>query len=211
MELFDNILNFFDSGSDALSSGFGDVIDVAGDVGGGILKAGGGVLSAISAVTNSGLASTLGDLLYEGVSWYSATEAAKAYDKAGQSAADVYGGNADLFSAEAAQVRQRAQQQQVRMQYNGLRFMATQRTNYLKSGVTLEGSPLIVIKETNDLIKMSINDMMSQAESQASNLEKQAANEKLKAKAAQDAAAAQAKSVVIGQAGKTVQSVFGLS
>lgn len=187
---FQDALDFF--------SGVGDVIEI----GVGLFFDDDGGFNAISQLA--------GSIFLEGIQIVASEEAAKAALKAGESTGSIFFANAALIDVEAEKVRGRTDREVAKAQLQGARFQATQISNYLNSGITLEGSPLLVLDETADLIALEIQEIHEEGFDKAEVLEKQAEIEVLKADAAFDDAEFRAQSILVGQIADSVESVLGL-
>lgn len=190
---------------DLASFGIG-VVDTGKDLLGGLGDVFGGATDSSLWGDIAGLA---GSLIGEGGRIYLTQESADAALAAGESAARVFYGNADLFYTEAEDVERRTYNEMVKAEYNGLQFMARQQMQYMASGVTLEGSPLIVANETRDIIEMELLDIQERGQAEARQLRERAKLEELKAEHSLDDASFQAEVTQIGGIVQSAEKVFG--
>lgn len=202
MSFFDGILDFAsDIGGDLLGFG-GDIVGGLGDFGSSALELFGDddIWGSIS-----GLA---GSILPEALSVYSTLEASEAALRAGESAAEVYFKNAELLEREAGNVMRRTNDNLIVQRHAGIKFMAEQASRYLKSGVTLEGSPLLVMQETADFIEFDILRAYETGEDTAKQLKERANIEVQKGQAAIDEASFQAEATAIEGAVGAAKRIF---
>jgi hypothetical protein len=98
--------------------------------------------------------------------------------------ARVFGYNAKLQQNEALRAEQEARERARRMREENERMLGAQRARYGKSGVTSEGSPLMVMAETAGLGELAVADELYKADAQRSGLYRGAALEQFKARMA---------------------------
>lgn len=208
--LFEGGTDFIGGVTDTIGEGISGLTGLGGDLVDGVTSLGKGIFSVLETGSDiwGSISNIAGDVLFTGLETYTAFKASDAAKKWGKSQAEVYYSNADMYSDEAMYIRQKTLEQADRTRLEGLRFLGQQTVSYLKSGVTLEGSPLLVLRETNDLLQLKIDDIVGAGERSAKNKEKQAEIEKKKAQAALDEAAFKAESVLLQSAAKTAQSLF---
>lgn len=182
MSLWTDTLDFFglgDSGGDSFASG---------------------ALDLFSEVLDSDLADSLlnfaTDATLSGVDYYATKRAADAAMQSGKSAAEVLEGNAKLLFDEAGRVEQRTYDAIVRYRYDGLRLLSSQVAKYSASGVTMEGSPLLVVKETSDLVESELLRIQQQGRDTAQSYRDRGNIEKKKARNALDEGEFRAEAVV---------------
>lgn len=154
------------------------------------------------------ISSLAGNILLEGANTYAAIEASDAALDAGESAANVFFGNADLLYDEALLVEGRTQDAVTKGRLNGLRLLSQQVVGYSKSGVTLEGSPLMVINETRDLIEQELIELQSAGQAQADRLRRQGEIEDRKAQNALDEATFKSEAIITQSIVDSVKGFF---
>lgn len=154
------------------------------------------------------IASLGGNILLEGADAYATIAASDAALDAGESAASVFYGNADLLYDQALLVEGRTEDSLTRARLDGLRLLSRQVVGYSKSGVTLEGSPLLVMEETRDLIELELMDMQEVGLAKADTLRRQAEIEDRKAKASMDEAAFKAESILVNDISNQLKGIF---
>lgn len=183
-------------------SWLGDVWGAGSEFLGGV----GGFFSDLVGETD--LLKTLGGIAGLSFDTYSTIAATDAAFKAGQSRADVYMTNAELLDREALNVEQRTSDAVTIQRYNGHKLLASQQMSYLKSGVTLEGSPLIVLEETQKMIEFEILQTQEAGQQLADRYRGQAKAQVKAADAAIDESAFKAESIAVGGAEKTLTRLF---
>jgi len=207
MAFFDFIDTAFDFGSDIVS-GVGEFFDSTGST---LAKIGSGLFSIFDGDGAWGSISGLaGDLLLEGSNALATIEAADAALASGESAADVFFMNSDLLYGEATNIEGRTRDAVVNARLKGTRLLASQIVSYNKSGVTMEGSPLLVISETRDLIEIEINSIYDEGDALADKLRAQGDIEDQKAQNALDEAEFKAKSITISGITSAASSLLGI-
>lgn len=200
MSIFDSVLNAFDIGADFIGDAFGGLGDFAGDAFDGAYD----FLTSFGDVDFGDIASLAGNLLLEGVNYYSVDRAVDAALKAGDSAADVFLANADLLYGEADRLEGRTARDIALAEFQGIKLLAQQQSAYLKSGVTLEGSPLLVMDETRMLVELQVEQIGEAGRSAAENLRARAQIEEKKAANAIDAAGFEAENTALQAAANAV-------
>jgi len=198
MSIFGDALDFF---------GLGDTATAIGDTVGDIFTGVSGIYDALGGDT---VWNTIRDLAGSGLNLYAAQGAADAALKSGQSSAEVSFSNAELFRTEAENVAGRAHDALIMARYNGLKLLGKQNASYAKAGVTLEGSPLIVIKETRDLIETEIVNMQKQSQNTIDNLNARAAIEDKRGQNAIDEGAFKAEAVMTNSVINSGKSLLGI-
>ena len=83
-----------------------------------------------------------------------------------------------LLERQAELALQESRVEAERHARNVRRFQATQSTRFAKSGVTLEGSPVLVLEETRRLGQQEVDAIMRQGEAQSSLIREQAGQRK---------------------------------
>ncbi len=202
MSIFGDALSAFTTGvSDFGSSIFDSVGSTAGEAG-----------DALSHLGDSDFLGNFlkfaGDTALEGVNYYATTEAADQAMKAGESAAKVFDSNADLLFDEADKVDTRTFNAIVQARYQAIQLQSQQIMAYSKSGVTLEGTPLIVHQDTANQLETSMLDLQEKGQSAASQLRAQAGIEQQKGSNALDQGAFTAKATLTKGAVDTAKRVF---
>lgn len=166
----DDALDFFD-----FDFGLGDVTGTFGDFG-----------SFFTGASN--LLHSVADLAAPYISIYSLDQAAQAALDAGLQRAEAFESGAQLYESDAEQVEKLTFDEAAKLRRHGLRILSQQRMDFLKSGVTMEGSPLIVLEETSDLIEADVERIFERGNANATRLRKMAEIERQKADAAVDSA-----------------------
>lgn len=188
--------------------GFVDIGEAVVDVGGDVVEFGSSVFDFFS---DSGLIDFAGSLFLQGLDLISAQQAAEAALKAGESQAAVFDLNADLLIEESDKVRFRTEQALTIAKFNGARQLSTQINKYLSSGVTLTGSPLIILEETTTILEFELDRIEEEGLSKAERLEKEADIEALRAENALDEASFRAETVLTQQIIKTGTDLLGFA
>lgn len=152
-----------------------------------------------------GLAADLGPVLLEG---YGQKEALEAILDTGNKAAEVYWANEDMLLEEAGRVEARALYEVDKVKYYGYRLIDTQRVGYLKGGVTPEGSPLMVMKETRDMINLKAQEIIEDAANKARQLRQQAEIQKKQAQIALSAADSKGKQLIYTATANVANQLF---
>ena len=119
--------------------------------------------------------------------------------------------NADLLIEESDKVRFRTEQALTIAEFNGARQLSKQINQYLSSGVTLEGSPLIILDETRTILEFELDRIEEEGLSKAERLEKEADIEALRAENALDEASFRAETVLTQQIIKTGTDLLGFA
>lgn len=182
-DIFDSVLGTFDALGDVavdFVSGVGDFVSVFSDDD-----------SVWGSISN-----LAGTFLQEGARGYLSYKAAEAAGEAGESEANIFYGNADLFFDEAARVEGRTERSAILARLQGLKILSKQTAAYSAAGVQLEGSPLLVLEETQDLIDIEIDRIFEEGTAKAETLRAQALIEQDKAENALDRAAFEAELVM---------------
>jgi len=196
---------------------FGDVIDFftgIGETAVDVVGTGFKTLSGFFDLFDDGgfksLTNLAGSFLFEGAQLLASREAAEAALKVGESEGNVLFANAQLLADEAAKVRGRTDIEVAKSQLQGARFMSNQISGFLNSGVTLQGSPLLVLDETADLIALEIEEIRTDGEDKQFVLEERAKIEELKAEAKFDEASFKAEAIIVGQIADSTRNILGL-
>lgn len=198
MSLFDTALSFI-----------GGVGDFVGDAAGTVTDLGSSLFSAFDDDSVWGSISSLaGDILLESANAFATIEESEAALQAGKSAAEIYFSNSDLLRDQAILVEGRTSDVVARARLDGIRLLSQQVVGYSKAGVTLEGSPLLVIDETRTLIENEIVSLQQEGQAKADILRKQASIEEQKASNALDEAEFRAQLTVTDSLTKGIQRLF---
>jgi hypothetical protein len=105
--------------------------------------------------------------------------------QASQQQAAIFGYNAQVAQNEANRTEMEARERARRMRSENERMLGLQRAAYGKSGVTSEGSPLMIMADTAGLGELAVADELYKADAQRSGLFTQAALEQYKGRMAQ--------------------------
>ena len=97
----------------------------------------------------------------------------------------IYDYNAQVAQNEAQRAEMEARERARRMREENERMLGLQRAAYGKSGVTSEGSPLMIMADTAGLGELAVADELYKADAQRSGLFTQAALEQFKGRMAQ--------------------------
>lgn len=89
--------------------------------------------------------------------------------------------NVQTYYDQAAATEARGQEEARRMRAENERFKAVQRAKYAKSGVTTEGSPLLVMAETAGTLELGVQDALYQSKMDAAALRRTGDVEKYQA------------------------------
>ena len=192
--------DFLDSAMSLIGSGVDKVSTIADDVGEFF-----GDEDIWGTVTSVGKV-----FIEEGIRNFTASEIAEQNVLAGHQSAGVFYANADLLYAEADRVEDRTLEALIRQEYEGLHFMARQQMQYMASGVTLDGSPLLVAEETRDLLELELLDIRDRGAAEAERLRKQAAIQVQQGENAIDAGDFAAEAEQTGALIDTAKNVLGL-
>ena len=119
--------------------------------------------------------------------------------------------NSDILYNEAFQVGDRTELAVMNARLKGTRLLSSQIVAYNKAGVTMEGSPLLVVEETKDLIDIEINSIYEEGLDKAAQLRARGDIEDQKAQNALDQAEFSAKSITIGGVTNSLQRIFGIT
>lgn len=90
--------------------------------------------------------------------------------------------NAIAYDQQAQAVEQQAQEKIRRMREEADRTMATKRAAYAKSGITTEGSPIVVLAEAGGLLELGQQDALYEANLEASAWRRKATDERYQSK-----------------------------
>ena len=90
--------------------------------------------------------------------------------------------NAIAYDQQAQAVEQQAQEKIRRMREEADRTMATKRAAYAKSGITTEGSPIVVLAEAGGLLELGQQDALYDANLEASAWRRKATDERYQSK-----------------------------
>ncbi len=156
------------------------------------------------------VSSLAGDIILEGSRALATIEAAEAALNVGESAADVFFKNADILYDESLLVEGRTMDSIINARLRGTRLLSEQIVRYNKSGVTLEGSPLLVLEETQDLIEIEVNNIFEEGVNKSNRLKQLADIEEQKAQNAIDDAAFKSQAIAVEGITKVGSELLGL-
>jgi hypothetical protein len=151
-----------------------------------------------------------GELLLEGSSTLAMIEAADAALASGETAAEVFFANSDLLYDESIRVEGRTNQAVVNARLKGTRLLSSQIVRYNKAGVTMEGSPLLVLEETKDLIDIEINSIYEEGIAAAERLRALGDIEDIKAENAMDEAEFKAQTITVEGIKSSLTRLLGI-
>lgn len=169
----------FDTGS--------EIVEGVWDTGSSIVDGVGNFFGDLGFDDLTGLADFAGDLGLTGLQGFGEYEAMQAAIRSGEKAAAIYWANAEKYDADGDRILGRIDYETNKIRYAGQKLLANQQVSYLKSGVTLEGTPLIVMQETLDFVEMEVAEYVEDATWKAQNSYDRAELERIRAEGALEA------------------------
>ncbi|HIC82452.1 MAG TPA: hypothetical protein EYP07_16035 [Kiloniellaceae bacterium] len=128
---------------------------------------------------------------------------------AGQAQADAAAFNAQVAQQQAERERQIAEREAADFRRQQSRVLAASRARRAGSGVTFQGSPLLVDEATAAEIELSAQNILAGGATRASRLEQQAALDRANARSARTGGVLGAGATLLTGVGRTDLSVFG--
>lgn len=129
---------------------------------------------------------------------------------AGQAQADAAEFNAEVAQQQAARERQIAEREAADFQRQQSRVLASSRARRAGSGITAQGSPLLVDEATAAEVELGVQNILVGGATRASRLEQQAALDQSRARSARTGGFLGAGSTLLSGAGKAhSQGFFG--